>query len=235
MSTLGRPGVKCTWPTALVLLSCSLSPSEVPLQSTDPARLDVYFYGPHQGGKALTSASQVSREPMQKAAPSPEPTHKSSPPVPSPKVEVALDADGDAGAEPAQLDYAGRYLGTDIVAIQFVGVAEDPQVDDGAKVDVEMRGENRIAVTVVDSSQGTPLCTVEARLATAGNLEFEAGQPCFTGMLGIPIDAELVSGSGKLEGSRLSFELSVGLALRAPGGSLEGQIEYEFEGEKAQK
>jgi hypothetical protein len=205
----------------------------VPLHSTDPGRNDVYFYGPHEGGKTLTVASEVSKEPAPRPASSPEPTPKSSPPVPPPKVEVAVDA--DAGAEPARLDYAGRYLGTDIVVIQFVGVAEDPQVDDGAKVDVEMRGENRIAVTVVDSSQGTPLCTVEARLITPTDLEFEAGQPCFTGMLGIPIDAELISGSGKLEGSRLSFELSVGLALSAPGGSLEGQIEYEFEGEKAQK
>jgi hypothetical protein len=216
------------------VLGCALSPSQVPLGSSDGERTDVYFYGPHGlGGKQLPpEESRAEAKPKPKPELSLRTVASAKPSAETPRVP-SVEIDADAGAAPrVEKKYAGRYLGTDTVVIQFSGFPDEPQVDDEAKIDVEVRGEKGVAVTVVDSSQGTPLCTLEGKFSAADAFSFEAGQPCFEDMLGIPLGAELLNGSGKFVDARLTLEFEVHMSFDAPGDTIEGTLSYHFDGER---
>jgi hypothetical protein len=221
----------------LVLVSCAVAVSQAPLSNSEPAGSDVYFYGPHGAGGKNKSPSE------EKPAPKP-PTPVKLPHPPSltsahavkdpPQVRVPeIELDLDGGTLPGPVDIAGRYSGTDTVTILLAGTPSEPQVDDNAKIDVKEVGEQRVAITVVDSSQGTPLCTIEGKIA-GFVITFDPGQDCFTGILGIPADAHVTTGNGKLEGERLTLDFEVALEIDAPGTTLEGSVDYHFEGTKLQ-
>jgi hypothetical protein len=216
--------------------ACAVAVSQTPLANSEPAGNDVYFYGPHgHGGKTPSTNSEAeaknNTKPPVKLPHTPSMTTavalKESPKVHVPEIEL----DADAGALPPALDVAGRYAGTDTVTILLAGSPSDPQVDENAKIDVKEVGEQRVSVTVVDSSQGTPLCTIEGKI-NGGEVAFDPGQDCFTQILGIPAEAHTTNGTAKIVADKLTVDFEVALEIAAPGATLEGSVDYHFEGTK---
>jgi hypothetical protein len=205
------------------------------LSNSEAAGTDVYFYGPHGHGGKTAVASERDK------------AKASTPPVKLPHtpslttIQVAqtaptlhvpeIELDQDGGVQLSGPDVAGRYNGTDTVTILLEGVPSEPQVDDGAKIDVKQLGEQRVSVTVVDSSQGTSLCTIEGKIA-GGEVSFDPGQDCFTGILGIPAIAHMTTAKCKIAAEHLTLDFEVALEIDAPGETLEGSVDYHFEGTK---
>ncbi len=215
--------------------SCSPKVSETPLPNARPEGPNTYYYGtPDHGGKEL-GERQVANEPHRPLVlPKPPAATKKKP------VQVAKkdDADkssssaADGGVPKTGGKYAGRYLGTDTVTIDFPGIPGDPQVDDKAVVDIKkLSEEDKYELTVVASNNGEPLCTISGTLSET-RLEFAEGQPCFSEILGIPLDTSLAGGSATFDGKHIDVEFEVELSLDTPGGALEGGVSYSFDGER---
>ncbi len=218
----------------VIAIACSPKVSDTPLPNSRPEGPNTYYYGnPDHGGKELgkREASATRQEPL--VLPKP-PAMVSKRPKPAPKVETTSkeDKDLDGGAPTEDSKYAGRYLGTDTVTIEFPGIPDDPQVDDKAVVDIDkLEEDGKYELTVVASNSGDPLCTIRGALSD-DKLEFPKGQTCFSQILGIPLDTNLLGGTATFDGAKLTVEFEVELVLDAPGGTLEGSISYGFEGQK---
>lgn len=221
----------------LLLVGCSPAVSTAPLPNARPEGPETYFYGEaKRGGKSLPDSAAAERKPV--VLPTPPALHKKQPgaksdtvaqsePRVSPKPVIE-----DAGASSPPPAIAGRYLGTDTVVIEFPGIPAEPQVDDKAIVDIKQReGEHAYTLVVVASNTGEPLCSIDGQWRES-ELQFDAGQSCFEAILGIPLDANLLGGSAEFDGNRIEVEFQLELSLVTPGGTLEGNVDYSFEGTK---
>jgi hypothetical protein len=212
------------------LVACSLSVSKTPLSNSNPEVTDVYFYGPAgHGGKELAAVEATESKPV--VIPKPPSLHK-------PKRSAAKRAGGkkkarlaDGGVPAKQDALAGRYLGTDTVVIDFLGIPPDPQVDEKAIVDIEKKSDDTYTLTVVASDTGDPLCVIEGK-RTDDELAFAPGQECFSEILPLPLETTLLGGKATFSDGRISVEFGIDIAFNSPGGSIEGSVDYEFEGEK---
>lgn len=217
----------------LLVVGCSTAASQTPLANSDPVGSDIYFYGPHgHGGKASIAHGDTVEVPVVNL------THVASAPTlraaPPPVEIVAATSSSAPSAQlnPERLSFAGRYSGTDTVTILFADFPDEPQVDESAKIDVKDVTDQRISITVVDSNQGTPLCTIEGK-NDAGKVSFDPGQPCFEAILGIPAESSIVNGTGLFSGEQLTLDFEVALEVDVAGSSLEGSIDYHFDGKKS--
>jgi hypothetical protein len=81
----------------------------------------------------------------------------------------------------------------------------------------------------VDSQSGSDLCAVTGT-AKKNAIEFEPGQSCLDTILGLPMTAELESGSAKLDGKQLVVDYVIELEIESPRGTIDGSIVYHFGG-----
>lgn len=219
----------------MLLIACSPSVSNTPLSNARPEGPEVYFYGAAaQGGKSLPQkpASAARKSIVLPKPPAQSQKKNQASNEKSQQVKDEAPAKGDAGVAPPPSSIAGRYLGTDTVVITFPGVPGDAQIDDQAIVDIEKReGEGKYTLVVVASNTGDPLCTIDGQWRET-KLVFAEGQSCFEEILGVPLDSTLTAGSASFEGANIEVEFQLELAFDSPAGSLEGSVDYSFEGKK---
>lgn len=142
------------------------------------------------------------------------------------------DEDEDEGSDASPAVLVGTYKGTDWVTITLPGLPDDEQVDDQARVVLAALDKpDRYSFAVLDTRTGDELCKI---VGTAKNslLTFDEEQTCFDGILGIPMEASLVTGIATIDGETLSVSLSVELSVSTPNGELSGDLDYRFEGKK---
>lgn len=227
---LGSNWLPHAWPlTALLgalLSGCAPEASRTPLSPPVVPRHDVYFYGPAEVIPQPTPTAQERPRPRK-----PESVTSTSSSDAGSSEELDLDA--SAAQEQATGTLAGTYQGSDRVILQFETMPEQAQDDDKAKVRVQLQDadQQRYALSVLDTNTGKPLCTVEGQLEER-RIDFSPQQPCFTGILGVPMKATLLSGEASFEQDELQLELEVGIELTAPDAVLEGTLLYHFEGSK---
>lgn len=132
---------------------------------------------------------------------------------------------GNAGAV---AKWAGEYVGSDLTTTRFEGMPERVQPDDKARTRVEEPKPGEVVLVVVDSSNGTPLCSLNAD-ATGAKATIRADQSCF-GSEGMT--ATVVEGDAKLEGDRLVFDVQIAVEVDAGDVSMDGEIAYHFDGKR---
>ncbi len=131
----------------------------------------------------------------------------------------------DAGSDAAPV-LAGRYRGSDVTIYHLPGFPDRKEFDQNAKSDVEQKSQSLVAITLVDSSNGSPICTLEADLrGERGTLR--AGQECFGGDGFSPT---LTSGTAHFADGQLTLDLTFDLDQQLGDERVHGQIEYHFEG-----
>jgi hypothetical protein len=119
---------------------------------------------------------------------------------------------------------AGHYEGSDITITRIQGFPDVTEKDPNAKTDVEERGKDRIAITLINSATGVPICTLDADVRS-DVATLRPGQPCF-GDEDVP--TSLASGTAKFAGRQLVLDMR----LDVGEGHRRGEIEYHFEGNR---
>jgi hypothetical protein len=137
------------------------------------------------------------------------------------------DASEDAKALPLTPVFAGRYLGPDVTVFRIAGFPDRTEKDPNAKTDVEQKSKGGLAITLIDSSNGTPICTLNADLAGDKSARIPAGQACFGGS---GMTAALRSGTAEFAGPRLLLDLNLDLTIEMGEEQAQGEIEYHFDG-----
>ena len=135
---------------------------------------------------------------------------------------AAPDASARADALPDAVSVlAGHYEGWDITIKRVQGFPDLTEKDPNAKTDVEEQGKDRIAITLINSATGTPICTLDADVR-GGTGTLRPGQPCFDED---DASTSLVSGTAKFAGRQLLLDMRLDLR-----GGYRGEIEYHFDG-----
>ncbi len=131
----------------------------------------------------------------------------------------------DAASQPAPL-LPGRYRGTDVTIYHLPGFPDRKEFDPNAKTDVEQKGGNVVAITLIDSSNGSAICTLDADLKVdLGTLR--PGQQCFGGE---GLTPSLSSGTARFANRQLTLDLRFDLDQELGEEQIHGEIEYHFEG-----
>lgn len=215
---------------------CAPAASSTPLANAAPEGHDVYFYGDARGGKDLPqdddgNSKESATKPSAKATASAETSAKPA------STEAPVASASATSTEAAKLpplsftDLPGRYKGTDTLTIEIEGMPKRVEKDDGAKLTVEKDDgtPDSFVFKIVDSGSGADLCAVKA-VAKEKGLEFESGQSCLETILGLEMTAKLESGSAKLDGKKLTVDYGIELEIDGPDGTMDGRIDYHFEG-----
>jgi hypothetical protein len=217
-------GMRHRWVILLVLgAGCAQDlPSAVPL-GRGPRAEDEQ---PKTAGRPRRPVGSLTR-PRQRSSP------RSQEPGPRQELDAGLDARttdaaapdagvrGDAAPD-AALVLAGHYEGTDVTVTRIRGIPDVTEKDPSAKTDVEERAKNRIAITLVNSATGAPICTLDADVrGDAATLR--PGQPCFGDD---DVSTSLASGTAKFADRQLVLDMR----LDVGDGDRRGDIEYHFEG-----
>ncbi len=195
---------------------------------------DVYLYGDHSTGRSADEDEPAS-ELVEADAPSEALTEKESAASDSKQTPSASKEAPDGEEVDVELEVTaitpGTYRGTDWVTIDLPGFPGSEQVDDKARVVVAaLADSSRLTFTVLDTNSGNELCTVEAELIDA-LMAFDAGQACFGGILGVPMETSVYEGEGRTANGILEVSLSVELTLTSPDGDeIVGDLSYRFEG-----
>jgi hypothetical protein len=131
------------------------------------------------------------------------------------------NARSDAAPDAAPV-LAGHYEGSDVTITRIPGFPNVTEKDPNAKTDVEERGKDRIAITLINSATSAPICTLDADVR-GGTATLRPGQPCF-GDEDVP--TSLASGTAKFSDRRLVLDMRLDIG----DGYRRGDIEYHFEG-----
>jgi hypothetical protein len=215
------------WLGICVAIGCAQElPSTVPLGAGPRAE-------PDRGETEVASAKP------HKPAPPPEaetpdtgaPLDAGSPTVPDASLaDTSTDAGttdaSDAAPDAASVVFAGLYAGSDVTIFRVTGVPERTEPDPNAKTRVEQRAPDRIAITLVNSRTGDPICTLDATVS--GNVgTLTPGQTCFSEGVLVP---NVVSGQATVTDRRLVFDMELTFELSAGDRSVSGRISYHFDG-----
>ncbi len=131
--------------------------------------------------------------------------------------------------------WAGDYLGRDTLKLELANRTAPPQVDDGAKLRVDVDGQ-RVTFVVVDSQEGQELCSVSGPLsADQAVIELEQVADCFSGLLPLPMQTELARGRCELASGELTLRFALDVTVATDELTLEGELEYEFVGKPQKK
>ncbi len=141
---------------------------------------------------------------------------------------VGSDA-ADGSAEASVVDFEGEYRGSDISVIQMDGLPDRTERDPNARTRVEQPATDRIEITLINSANGDPLCTVEARVS-GSRAEVHPDQSCFDE--GSTLTGSVSSGHAQLDGDRLTLDLDVALELTIGTETRNGRIDYHFDGKR---
>jgi hypothetical protein len=137
------------------------------------------------------------------------------------------DASEDAKTADRQPMFAGRFMGPDVTVFRIAGFPDRTEKDPNAKTNVEHKSKGGLAITLIDSSNGTPICTLNAELTNDKSARIAAGQACFGGS---GMTALLRSGTAEFTGSRLLLDLNLDLTIDMGEEQAQGEIEYHFDG-----
>jgi hypothetical protein len=219
-----------------LVVGCGRSmPSDRPLGLGPTAREDRVL-----AARAEQRADRKSAEPETDDAEPDDPQAETDAGLADASADAAPDAALEAsdGVAPAPSDAApsvvfeGEYIGEDVVTIKVPGFPATPQRDSKAKTRIERKNATRIVIILIDSSRGTPLCSLEAE--TQGNrATVSPGQPCFAEAAGGgPVVAEVRDGTAMVDGKRLELDLEIALRVEAGNDTVQGSIDYHFEGDR---
>jgi len=142
--------------------------------------------------------------------------------------EVVIEATPKGKAAPV---FEGMYAGDDIAVFRITGLPEREQRDDKAKIRIEKNGETAVTITLINSEDGSDLCSLAARVEGNSAL-IESAQPCFSDGGEGSLEAELTSGRAVLAGDRLRMDAEGTLSVALPDQDLDGEMSYSFKGER---
>ena len=214
--------------TLLALAACAPAVSSVPLG---------------RGPLALAETEAVQRAEStqhRRAAPA-----RKSPRAPAPEV-AAAEPDSDPAAADEDADevvieatpkgkaaplFEGLYAGSDIAVFRITGLPEREQRDDKAKIRIDKTSETAVTITLINSEDGSDLCSLAARVEGNSAL-IESAQPCFSDGGEGSLEAELTSGRAVLAGDRLRMDAEGTLSVALPDQDLDGELSYSFKGER---
>ncbi len=134
----------------------------------------------------------------------------------------------DHGQRGSGREVGGRVRGERSTTTRFEGMPERVQPDDKARTRVEEPKPGEVVLVVVDSSNGNPLCSLNAD-ATGGKATIRADQSCFASE---GMTATVVEGDAKLDGDRLVFDVQIAVEVDAGDISMDGEIAYHFDGKR---
>jgi hypothetical protein len=152
--------------------------------------------------------------------------------------DAGIASTKDAGAAPAPstpssapatgtVDFVGNYAGLDVSVYRVDGTQIREEKDPKALMSVKKNG-SRLAVVIVASNTGDPLCTLNGD-QKGDTVTLASGQQCpeprnpFLG-------ANVASGSAKLQGTKLTVDITFEANIDFEGEQHKGSVEYHFEG-----
>ena len=234
------------------VLACAPPVSHQPFANSVPDGVNVYLYGAAHAKSARQRPPEVLEKRDTKDEESAQSKQVSRSATRAAKRKKAKETTAQVERE-TEPDIAGEYRGTDWVTISLPGLPENEQEDDKARVVIKRLGDpsegdaqeafgsgNRdqapsarlFSLSVIDTNSGDELCTIQGELKESV-IEFKPGQVCFSGILGVPMQAKTRAGEAHVDGSTLSAEFTVELRVKTPDTELEGTLDYSFEGERA--
>jgi len=182
------------------------------------------------------ASASAPKAPIVAAAPKP-----SADPDPAKDTESSADENADSDAEeettksadtvaapdapPAK--FAGLYAGHDIAIFRLPGEPEREERDDKAKIRIEEAAGDNVRIVLVNSTDGTDLCTLVARVEGNSAL-VESAQPCFGSEGEGGLQAELRSGRAVLDGDSLTMDAEGSIGDQ----DLDGELSYTFQGQR---
>lgn len=225
----------------LVLVGCVRNePSPLPLGRGERALAELKLQGNNRAG-ALTLADSSTAESADVSA---ESARDAQAPVAAKQQTDSADAGswlaalhgadaGDGGPPPQASDpseWLGTWSGKDTTRFVMDDSPERSFDDDQAKIRVARVGEQRISLVLVDSSDGSDLCALDADLV--GKMaKLKSGQSCFTSDDG-SMEAEIEQGGAKLDKDRLIMDATLKARAYREGTRNSGKILYHFEGSR---
>jgi len=219
------------WLLAVLFLArCSAQlPSERPLGSGPLARNEL--------ARAAPRASAAQALPKGESAGALQGQADAAAPLaaPAPKEQATADAGSpteglDAGVfnAPSTAMFAGDYLGSDRATVRLPGEDEQTQDDPKARLTITDRAANEITIALISSSDGTTICSLQAK-TKQDRAEVSAGQTCF-GTGDPTIKALVKSGTLRIFGKRVVFDMFIDLQKEMAAQRMNGSIDYHFEG-----
>lgn len=211
---------------ALLCAACAALPSAVPLADSSGGLVSVGAGRDRRPQREAGTAERVEREESESEAEvEVEPDEEVTDEV---VVVASSDAgsgcDGDAGA----VNWPGEYYGSDRLTTTFEDMPPQTMTDDKARTRVELGRDDRVVISIVDSSKGDVMCALNATI-DGDTATLEPGQTCF----GQGDDApDIMSGSATIACDRLTFELTAATELEIEDDVRAGEMSYHFEGER---
>jgi hypothetical protein len=211
------------------LLGCAPRPSSVPLglgplalaeQSAAPGgEVEV---PPARAAAAPAAAEKVEKEPE-------EPESSTEDDAEASAAEPSEDSETAASAPAAPANFPGLYAGKDVAIFRLPGMPEREEHDDKAKIRIEKASGENVRIVLVNTTDGSDLCTLVARVD--GNAAvLEKAQPCFGSGGEGEVQAELHSGRAVLDGDTLTMDAEGPLFVSVGEQELAGDLSYSFEG-----
>jgi hypothetical protein len=190
-------------------------------------------------------------------APKPRSDRPKKTPAESGRVASTPHADGDAGAramgppattpdpsrkdheqkpsDPAAAklrgaDFVGDFTGEDVATYRVDGLPDRVERDPKARLTVRSPSEHDVELVLVDSSNGTDICTLKGTTTDTG-VTVAPGQKCFEQNGGETTSAATIArGTATIEKSRLVLELELDFQMELAERSVSGKLEYRFDG-----
>jgi hypothetical protein len=179
------------------------------------------------------------------------PRERAAPTAPAEEVEVEPESSTEEGAEASAAEpnttesgdegeeaaitptvppnFPGLYAGKDTAIFRLPGLPEREEHDDKAKIRIEKASGENVRIVLVNTTDGTDLCTLVARVD--GNAAIiEKPQPCFGSGGEGGVQAELRSGRAVLDGETLRMDAEGPLFVSMGEQEVEGDLSYTFEG-----
>lgn len=211
---------------ALILGGCGPKPSSVPL-GLGPLALAERSDSPvvavaSAPAPAVLAPSIVEVEPKE-----PESSNEENAEASSAEAGDAPEPAASAPDEPP--NFPGLYAGNDVATFRLQGLPEREQLDDKAKIRIEKASGGNVRIVLVNSEDGSDLCTLLARVEGNAAL-IEKPQPCFGSEGEGATRAELHSGRAVLEGDALTMDAEGSLNVSLGDQDLEGELSYTFQG-----
>jgi len=139
----------------------------------------------------------------------------------------SMDAGAVLAAASTGAAFVGSYLGKDRALVRLSGKPDQTEDDPKARINIAERGTDAIGITLVNSADGSPICTLNARVEKS-RAEVAPGQPCFAS--GPSAQSNVMQGSASIAGKRLTLDLRIEMRVTANGQLATGSIDYHFEG-----
>lgn len=224
----------------LFATACAGRASSVPRGNTTPEGADTYFYGPLDvSERAVVEESsppsrQVARTPRKPTGPKRAAAEAKS----SGEKQTTPSQEPPPESEKWPKDWLGERRGYDRVQLQVPGIPQaEPQEDDNALLKIALVEEREadgpvLKFTVLDSNDGTTaLCEIEGEMTAPAAVAIGAGQPCFSRMLGVPLETQTSPGEATMSDGVVTLRFQVAMQVPTPDGqTVEASLTYLFEG-----